>query len=169
MARRHVCNIVKHWKKFVQGSRHHKIRNTYLRCKDCLHCPGCNKERNPNQFNGQSKTCTTCSTLWTCKPCGQNFPADIFDAVNLRNHRARKDFLVCKTCRVDGYNPQDTTDYPCESCGAKGCGLFETTELQEYKKASADKKPKLVCKSCLKANERGKFLGQSLDLLILRN
>jgi len=64
------------------------------------------------------------------------------------------DFLVCKTCRVDGYNPRDTTNYPCEFCGAKGCGLFETEELQEYKKASAAKKPKLACKTCTKTNER---------------
>ena len=156
LARCHVCNISKHWKHFVEGSLLNKTRNTHLRCKDCLLCPGCNKLKNANKFSGQSKTCTTCNTLWTCKPCGQSFLADMFDALNLDNHQRqiRMDFLVCKRCRVDGYNPRDTTDYPCEFCGAKGCGLFEKVELEEYKKASAVKKPKMVCKTCSIAYER---------------
>ena len=163
MARCHVCNISKHWKHFVEGSLLNKTRNTHLRCTDCLLCPGCNKLKNANKFSGQSKTCTTCCTLWTCKPCGQSFLADKFDAPNLDNHQNsnRMDFLVCKKCRIDGYNPRDTTDYPCEFCGAKGCGLFETEELQEYKKASNAKKPKLVCKTCSKAYERGNIFGQN--------
>ena len=109
MARRHVCNIVKHWKKFVQGSLHNKTRNTHLRCKDCLHCPGCSKEKLAREFVGVTKTCTTCCTLWPCKPCGQSFPADEFEARNLDNHqtRDRTDPLVCKACRVDGYLPRD--------------------------------------------------------------
>ena len=97
-----------------------------------------------------------CMCIWICKPCGQSFLADMFDALNLDNHQKqiRKDFLVCKRCRVDGYNPRDTTDYPCECCGAKGCGLFEKVELEEYKKACAGKKPKMVCKTCSIAYER---------------
>ena len=133
-----MCNVVKHWKKFLGGSLDHRTRKTHLRCKDCLHCHGCHKEKKVEQFNGNSKTCTTCCTLWTCKPCGQSFPADQFDAKNLDKHleRNRTDPLVCNTCHADGYRPEDTTDYPCELCGAKGCGQFETTELQNYKKSS---------------------------------
>jgi len=160
-ARRYVCNIIKHWKKFGQGHlKRNKLLDKYMRCNDCLYCPGCNSQKYSKDFNGHSKTCTACNTLWTCKPCGQNFLADEFDATNLYNHRrnSRMDFLVCKTCRVEGYNPKDTTDYPCEICGAKGCDLFEKVELQEYKKASAVKKPKLICTTCSKAYERGKMI-----------
>ena len=66
MARCHVCNISKHWKHFVEGSLLNKNRNTHLRCKDCLLCPGCNKLKNANKFSGQSKTCAACCKLWTC-------------------------------------------------------------------------------------------------------
>ena len=157
MVRRYVCNNIKHWKNFIEGTLLNKLRSQrYLRCNDCFHCPGCNKVKNGYNFNGQSKKCRDCSRLWTCKPCGQSFLADMFDALNLDNHQKqiRKDFLVCKRCRVDGYNPRDTTDYPCECCGAKGCGLFEKVKLEEYKKASAVKKPKMVCKTCSIAYER---------------
>ena len=159
MARRYVCNIIKHWKKFVQGSLDNRYRTSHLRCNDCFYCPGCNTKKRGREFNGFSKLCTTCNTLWTCKPCGQSFLADMFDALNLDNHQTKKrmDFLVCKRCRVDGYIPRDTTDYPCEICGAKGCGAFEKEELEEYKKASAVKKPKMVCKTCLLAYERLKL------------
>ena len=164
MARRHVCNIVKHRKKFPEGILKNRKRNSHLRCKDCSRCPGCNKETNAKWFNGLSKTCISCCSLWTCKPCGQNFLADKFDAANLRNHQHRMDFLICKTCRIDGYNPNDTTDYPCEWCGAKGCEQFETAELEEYKKANGTKKLKLVCKTCIrsKAYERGNIFEPNL-------
>ena len=130
----------------------------YLRCNDCFHCPGCNKVKNGHNFNGQSKKCRDCSRLWTCKACSQSFLAVWFDVKNLDNHQNnnRIDNLVCKTCRDDGYHPGNTTDYPCEVCGAKGCGLFEEGELIEYKKADATKKPKLVCKTCTKTHERRK-------------
>ena len=152
MARCHVCNISKHWKHFVEGSLLNKTRNTHLRCKDCLLCPGCNKLKNANKFSGQSKTCAACCKLWTCKPCGQSFLVGEFEMDNFRHHlnSFRRDPLVCKNCRLDGYLPRDTTDYPCEVCGAKGCEQFETIELQEYKKAVSIKKSKLVCKMCTK-------------------
>ena len=157
MVRRYVCNNIKHWKNFIEGTLLNKLRSQrYLRCNDCFHCPGCNKVKNGYNFHGHSKKCRDCSRLWTCKPCGQSFLADMFDALNFKNHQNTKrlDFLVCKKCRVDGYIPRDTTDYPCEICGAKGCGAFEKEELEEYKKASAVKKPKMVCKTCSIAYER---------------
>ena len=39
--------------------------------------------------------------------------------------KERMNSLVCKSCRLDGYLPKDTTDYPCELCGVKGCEQFQ--------------------------------------------
>ena len=154
MARHHVCNIVKHKDEYPEFQLQ-RTRISPLRCKNCMHCPGCNKEKKGQLFNGNSKTCISCCTLWTCKPCGQNFLSVEFDTWNLRNYqrRERMDSLVCKSCRLDGYLPKDTTDYPCELCGVKGCDQFQEEKLEEYRKTIGIKKPKLFCKTCMQTHE----------------
>ena len=44
MARHHVCNIVKHKDEYPEFQLQ-RTRISPLRCKNCMHCPGCNKEK----------------------------------------------------------------------------------------------------------------------------
>ena len=55
--------------------------------------------------------------------------------------------LVCKTCRTEGYNPDDLETYTCTRCHrSSGWKLFDPGQMKNYK---YHQQPKLQCKGCV--------------------
>ena len=82
-----------------------------------------------------------------CDRCRVPYDPKIWSKAEKDNKQHQKTKLVCKTCRAEGYNPDDLKTYTCSRCHrSSGWKLFDPQQMSDYK---YHQQPKLECKECV--------------------
>ena len=79
------------------------------------------------------------------------------------NHASsQRTSLVCKTCRAEGFHPEDLETYTCQQCAGRfGAHRFGKDSLKDWK---YHLRQKLICQVCVaQSEERVRMLRQRLQ------
>ena len=87
---------------------------------------------------------------FTCGVCKKSYGRPYWSRSELHRHNKRGTVLVCKHCRLIGYNGQDRSSYRCTTCaGFFGSGFFAPDAgLKQFAKRECLKAERLCCRTC---------------------
>ena len=107
--------------------------------------------------------CKDCKTKLRCGKCKTAYEVTYWSRMELFHHTSsRRTPLVCKTCRTQGYGPEDMETYTCQQCtGSYGYNLFSKVQLNNSK---LHLRKRRVCKPCTaRGEERVRLLCKALQ------
>ena len=89
-----------------------------------------------------------CNSKLKCAACNVMYEKSYWSNTERKNHpRTQATKLVCKSCRQNGYNPDDVKEYTCQVCNQQyGWKKFDSQMISHFK---YNAQPKLQCKECV--------------------